>query len=782
MRNNARPDMKTEYHHNAPIATPDVHTINNYQTEHDHRLSLAIHSRLASCQAVHKIHLQYHQLRNYVEKTLERIKNDSEYDDWCIKSIRRVRADECLMEANRVAPPKPGAFKNLTERDKFKKRKFPPAARNFHYLDFVIEFDTSYYWSEEHNTWCNSIFTRDDVDLIDFMTADLPEAFMENLESEVENETTGMKKWFPNWEDKLVLEQHFDNGIKRGHNYENGHEYLKSRGENKHFCLTRDSRKTMLEEGLVGMYRANASIPDGVLVISLDKWVVLDHRLDNIGMDAFGIRLWPKRSEYCDVLSTNHVKLERGIDEVLNLVKGEFAGAEIAGGGNTNVGVTHGGVKSENMTTLNPAAMETSGTKNIEPDGNDKKQTVVKKYRVNKEPDLFDTLSKLADDEIDREKVLSHLTFQNKDVEAPVAHNFTVGDGFSFDADYYQRRGRYALMSKFITTWKWLRHQYNDQLACMTDWFIIQLSYNCCMVETDSDLKRKNRINLGCLIPYDDEKDGIRTYGSYKITLSQAMFNSFTMLSGKGLVNCLSSEKQHVLMADSCHYQKETKYRSLLNELNKCQLYTLADFAREETLESDGLEITSKNCMKSISSKETVRNLCQVFKTMILFGNHDVTDDLRDPRLINDSNQPEYKIFGRIEPKVLTLHKKNHQPLDYEKALEQTKGLQELLKDKGYERLEKELIDRCYFLKGVVSADVKQTELSRYITDLDDNYKFKNKKLIVQTGGRRLVSCIENVLLCFEIKFLIYSFVLAIFSHFSIKQSPYHQQYHSDYT
>jgi len=339
-------------------------------------------------------------------------------------------------------------------------------------------------------------------------------------------------------------------------------------------------------------------------------------------------------------------------------------------------------------------------------------------------------LSKLADDEIDREKVLSHLTFQNKDVEAPVAHNFTVGDGFSFDADFYQRRGRYALMSKFITIWKWLRHQYNDQLACMTDWFIIQLSYNCCMVETNRELTKNNRINLGCLIPYDDEKDDIRTYGSYKITLSQAVFNSFTMLSGTSLVNCLSSEEES-LMPDSCHYQKETKYRSLLNELNKCQLYTLADFAREETMESDGLEITSKNCLKSISSKETVRNLCQVFKTMILFGNHKVTDDLNDPGLIEDSNQPEYQIFGRIEPRVLSLHKKNHQPLDYEKALEQTKGLQELLKDKGYEKYEKELIDKCYFLKGVVSADLKQTEFSRYMTEMDDNNKFKNKKLMV---------------------------------------------------
>lgn len=609
------------------------------------------------------------------------------------------------MEANRLKPPRPGAYELLTDHDKFRKRR-SPVVRNFHYLDFVIEFDTSYYWSEEHNTWCNSIFTRDANSLIDFMTADLPEAFIENLENEVKNEATGMKKWFPNWEDQLTVERHFDNGVKRGHNNENGHDFLKTRGENKHFCLTRDSRKMMLEQGLIGMYRANASIPDGVLVISLDKWVVLDHKLNDVGMDAFGIRLWPKRSEYCDVASTNHVKLERRIDDFLNSVKDEAAGGEVAGGGIKNVRV-----KSENMTT--PATMMTPETNNVEPDGKDKKQTVVKKYKINKKPDLFDTLSKLADDEIDRERVLSHLTFQNKDVEAPVAHNFTVGDGFSFDADYYQRRGRYALMSKFITIWKWLRHQYNDQLACMTDWFIIQLSYNCCMVETNRELIKKNRINLGCLIPYDDEKDNIPTFGSYKITLSQAICNSIEILSETSLVNCLSS-KTYALMPDSCHYQKETKYRSILNELNKCQLYTLEDFAREETLESDGLEITSKNCLKSISSKETVGNLCQVFKTMILFSNHDKTDDLNDPRLINDSNQPEYKIFGRIGQQVLNLSRKNHQPLDYEKALEQTKGFQELLKDKGYGHSEKELLEKCYFLKRVRDEDKNQTELSRY--------------------------------------------------------------------
>merc|ERR1712173_328567 len=42
-------------------------------------------------------------------------------------------------------------------------------------------------------------------------------------------------------------------------------------------------------------------------------------------------------------------------------------------------------------------------------------------------------------------------------------------------------------------------------------------------------------------------------------------------------------------------------------------------------------------------------------KTMIDFGN--------DERAVEeDNNQPEYKIFGRIEKINLTLYKKNHQP------------------------------------------------------------------------------------------------------------------------
>merc|ERR1712173_311752 len=97
-------------------------------------------------------------------------------------------------------------------------------------------------------------------------------------------------------------------------------------------------------------------------------------------------------------------------------------------------------------------------------------------------------------------------------------------------------------------------------------------------------------------------------------------------------------------------------------------------------------------------------------KTMIDFGN--------DERAVEeDNNQPEYKIFGRIEKINLTLYKKNHQPHYFPDGYNDGDGFLKFLEDENCLDFKDELESRAYFLHVVVKDDVKQTELSRKILE-----------------------------------------------------------------
>lgn len=87
-------------------------------------------------------------------------------------------------------------------------------------------------------------------------------------------------------------------------------------------------------------------------------------------MDYFGIRIWPRREDYIDQTKVSNIKTEQ--TESKPTPKTE--------------------VKAE--TTLD-----------------DNKR----------EPDLIDTLSKFAEDELDREKLLSRDSFKDSEVTAPIA-------------------------------------------------------------------------------------------------------------------------------------------------------------------------------------------------------------------------------------------------------------------------------------------------------------------------------------------------------------------------
>ena len=64
-------------------------------------------------------------------------------------------------------------------------------------------------------------------------------------------------------------------------------------------------------------------IPNGVVIIHLDKYVVLDHKQKDIGMDAFGIRIWPMKAEKFDA-EGQRISIKQQAKENA-IVKGEHA-------------------------------------------------------------------------------------------------------------------------------------------------------------------------------------------------------------------------------------------------------------------------------------------------------------------------------------------------------------------------------------------------------------------------------------------------------------------------
>ena len=700
-----------------------------YHSPADRRLALAVHSRLEQCQARHKYHIQLHQLRVYVEKTLKTMKTNSNIADWGIRKFKRIRSDECHMQPNALYPPKPA--QNEPRGDQGLEGYIPkpdktPNIRNFIYLDFYVEFDVEYHWYEDEQIYEGTIFTNSDEDRIyTFLESDFKDEFTEVLEEVVTEPETGLKKWFPDFSHKHDLKEHFDNAEKHGwadkrHLYTRGEDWLERKGSNKSFVLNIDNRKKLLKECHFDIYRANANIPDGVLVMHFDKWVVLDHKLNDVGMDGFGLRIWPKRKIYSkDAAQNSDVKQETmSNDTGSDKVKTE--NTTVPSGISTNIyqssveleNVQASSIKKENTDRMYD---RDSGVKCMP-------AAPIKKYVPNTIPDAFDILAKKVDDEIDRNSIIYLDAKAEETTESPCGKVFNMDDGFGMNADYYQRRGRHNLMSKFIVIWKWLRHQYNDQLGCLTDWFLIQLSYICCMKETDEKLKQRKQINLGCHEPDLEYKDfGIENednFGMYAVTLSKAIYQSFDLLSGIALVEPCAGFDKHCLMSDPCHYKNEFRYRDLLCELDNCQLYDLEHYKKLEQMEIDGMQIRQESInLKPKSTRKTVRNICNIFKTMIDFGNTERTSDPSDPWKHEDNNQPEYKIFGRIQKKPLTEYKKNHQPFFLPERYNGGDAFYKFLEDERCFDYRDELEERAFFLHSVILADAKQTELSRKILE-----------------------------------------------------------------
>ena len=76
-----RSDIKQETQEHCPFLE---FRNKHYLNPSDQRLAIAIHTRLEQCQAKHKTHVLYHQLRVYVEEALQVLKKHPDYSIECI--------------------------------------------------------------------------------------------------------------------------------------------------------------------------------------------------------------------------------------------------------------------------------------------------------------------------------------------------------------------------------------------------------------------------------------------------------------------------------------------------------------------------------------------------------------------------------------------------------------------------------------------------------------------------------------------------------------------------
>ena len=449
---------------------------NDENYHRDQKLTRAINCRVIKNQAPHRFHLKRHEIRVAVTESLRKLQNDRDLVDFSIDNFIPIKIDQCLMSPNTIAPDN-----DLKS----------PLIRNFWYVDFIIKFKSNE-WQDSDMNRVESFFKKSDKEIIEFFENRFYKYFVEKMAEYYGNfmlQSDSDSNRFLVLTDPDKNADKLYNTFGKSTDFNDKNEPIDSdnkkllddiidRRTNTFVVITKESREKLKHRNL-GIYRANACTPDGVILAHFDKWMWFDEQLKNsCGFDAFGIRLWPCKDE------------------------------------------------------------------------------IVASSTIPKS--IFDECTQKAQDEVFRVKFIEENNHINQSIHTLYQdqHN-----SFAMDDDYHCRRGRWALLSKFIVTWKWLRHQYNDWLCCMSDWFIFILGYHICFNPKNEELRdiKNDRIDMK----------------NYSISVSKAFKESIELLAGQG-TSIFTRSGKSIMLDPVIYYDKENNpepyYRNILDEFKNCKI------------------------------------------------------------------------------------------------------------------------------------------------------------------------------------------------------------------